>query len=288
MPRAETVARPPREGDVLTAIVVSVHPIERLRYVARAAGVPQRVLLEEAAGALAGFSYDPTGLVTACRRMVSRQPTSAPLQWLAARVLSGADPRAEAREVLERIGADPTVVELRHAVADDALVCLVGWSEQVAEALPPRGDVSVLVVDPFGDGFARQLWRRDVDAVEVSGVGLGAAVVASDLVLLETTAVGTTDFLGAAGSRAAAAVARDAGVPVWLVAGEGRLAPEPMWQALVRRALPDGDEPWEADLEVVPLRLVDAVVGPAGPEPVEMALARCDCPVVPELLRNPV
>lgn len=265
-----------------------MHPIERLRYVARAAGVPQRVLVEEAAGALAGFSYDPTGLVTACRRMVARQPTSGPLQWLAARVLTGADPRGEARDVIRRLRDDPTGRELSHALPADTTVCVVGWSEQVALALPPRGDVSVLVVDPFDDGFARELWRHDVDAVEVGVVGLGAAVASCGLVVLESTAIGPEAFLGAAGARAAAAVALEAGIPVWLVAGEGRLMPSSMWEALVRRALPVVDEPWEADLEVVPLRLVDALVGAVGPEPVARGLARGDCPVAPELLRDPI
>ena len=59
-----------------TASVGSMHPIERLRYVARASGAPQGVLVQETATALASFGSDPQGLVTACRRIVWRQPTS--------------------------------------------------------------------------------------------------------------------------------------------------------------------------------------------------------------------
>ena len=47
-----------------------MHPIERLRYVARAAGEGPGLLAGEAAGALAAFADDPQGLVTACRRLV--------------------------------------------------------------------------------------------------------------------------------------------------------------------------------------------------------------------------
>ena len=42
-----------------------MHPIERLRYVARATGYPQGAIVAEAARALASFTSDPQGLVTA-------------------------------------------------------------------------------------------------------------------------------------------------------------------------------------------------------------------------------
>ena len=48
-----------------------MHPIERLRYVARASGASQRAIVQETASALASFGSDPQGLVTACRRIVS-------------------------------------------------------------------------------------------------------------------------------------------------------------------------------------------------------------------------
>jgi hypothetical protein len=45
------------------------------------------------------------------------------------------------------------------------------------------------------------------------------------------------------------------------------------------------DEPWEDDHEIVPLDLIDRVVGPSGPIPVAEARFRIDCPVAPELFR---
>ena len=80
-----------------------MHPVERLRYVARATGYPQSVIVSETARALASFASDPQGLVTACRRMVQRQPGSAPLVWLCARVLCAGDPYAEIRAALEEL-----------------------------------------------------------------------------------------------------------------------------------------------------------------------------------------
>ena len=128
-----------------------------------------------------------------------------------------------------------------------------------------------------------RLLAADVDAVDVATHGLGAAAAAADVVVLEASAVGPEGFVGVAGSRAAAAVARHDGTPVWLVAGVGRLVPQRVWDALVGR-VDVAAEPWEADDEIVPLDLVDQVVGPTGPLPVADALRRTDCPVAAELL----
>ena len=73
-----------------------MHPIERLRYVARSSGAPQEVLVRETAGALAALGFDAAGLVTACRRILDRHPVSGPLWWLCARVLTSNDPNNEA------------------------------------------------------------------------------------------------------------------------------------------------------------------------------------------------
>jgi hypothetical protein len=125
-----------------------------------------------------------------------------------------------------------------------------------------------------------------MDAADVPTPGLGAAVAASDVVLLEALAMAPTEVLAVAGSRAAAAVARHAGIPVWLLAGTGRLLPPRMWDALCSRLAQRGREPWDLDEEVVPLDLVDRVVGPSGISSVTDALRRTDCPIAPELLKS--
>ena len=263
-----------------------MHPVERLRHVARATGYPQGVIVTETARALASCAGDPQGLVTACRRMVQRQPGSAPLVWLCARALCAGDPRAELRVALEEFESDRTAVELAHALPDESSIVVLGWPETIGAALPRRGDVEVLVVDVHreGGGLVMQLVEHDVDAVDVPLAGLGAAVASSDLVLLEAAALAPSGFLGVAGSLAAAAVARHHGVPVWVIAGVGRLLPERMWEPVRDRALP-GD-PWDADDEVVPLELVDRIVGPTGALSVADGLRRTDCPVVTELFKG--
>ena len=92
----------------LPGSVDRVHPIERLRYVARASGADQAVLVRETAQALAAFRDDPSGLVAACRRIVDRHPTSAPLWWLCARVLTSPDGQREAWAAVDEIEDDRT------------------------------------------------------------------------------------------------------------------------------------------------------------------------------------
>ncbi len=263
-----------------------MHPIERLRYVARASGVEQALLVRETAEALATFRGDPQGLVTACRRVVGRRPAAGAIWWLCSRVLTAADPMVEAWRAADEAEADPTVRELAHALPDEATVCVLGWPQLVGDALVRRGDVEVLAVDVLGEaaGLVPRLVAADGDAVEVPVAGLGAAVADCDLVLLEASAVGPAGFVGVIGSRAAAATARSAGVAVWLVAGVGRVLPPRIWEAVVPRL--ERDDPWEAPDEVVPLELVDLLVGARGPEHVGDALSRSECPVAPELLRE--
>ncbi len=262
-----------------------MHPIERLRFVARASGADQGLLVRETAHALAAFRDDPTGLVAACRRIVDRHPTSGPLWWLCARVLTSPDGQQEAWQAVEEIDRDRTAAELAFALPDEATVCVVGWPEVVGDALPRRGDVEVLAVDALGEGsgLVRRLVQAGSVAVDVPTSGLGAAVASSDVLLLEAVALGPSGFVAVSGSLAAAAVARHAEVPVWVVAGVGRLLPARMWDALADRQATRAADPWDLDEEVVPLDLADRVCGPSGLVPAEVALRRTDCPVAPEL-----
>lgn len=243
--------------------------------------------MRETAGALAALGLDPPGLVTACRRILDRHPLSAPLWWLCARVLTANDPNGEAWNAADEITADDTSDVLGYAIPDDSVICVIGWPDVIGDALPRRGDVQVLVVDALGEGsgLVRRLLHADVDADDVPMSGLGAAVAESDLLLLEATAIGPSGFVAVAGSRAAAASAKHAGVPVWLVGGVGRLLPRRMWDALVVR-LESMGEPWELDDELVPMDLVDRIAMPTGVLPVEDALKLVDCPIAPELFKS--
>jgi hypothetical protein len=210
--------------------------------------------------------------------------------WLAARVLSADDPGMEAWSSAQVLDDDVTPSVLADHLPADATVTILGWPELVAAGIGARGDVDVLVVDSWGEGsgLAARLESAGLGAVEVPESGVGAAVAASDLVVLEANALGPDAFLAVSGSRAAAAVGRQAGVPVWVVAGEGRALPARLWDALSRR-LEGREDPWDRPEEVAPLAWCDRVVGPSGvvdhPSAAEGGLRRADCPVAPELLK---
>lgn len=263
-----------------------MHPIERLRYVARASGAPQDVLVAETAMALGAFRDDPSGLVTACRRVVSRQLTSGAMWWLCSRVLCSPDPMSEARAAVAEIEADTTARRLSAAIPPDATVVVLGWQPLVVEALQRRGDVLALVVDTLGEGSAlcRHLVARDIECVDVPLAGLAAAVREADLLVIELSASGPTEGLGVVGSLASLAVARRCDTPTWGAIGIGRMLPARVWTALTSR-LDDAADPWDRPDDLVSLELLDSVLGPDGIESVQDAVRRTACPIAPELFK---
>ncbi len=263
-----------------------MHPIERLRAIARSSGADPELLVRETASALSALGSDPAGLVTSCRRLLSRNPTSGPMWWLCSRVLTAGDPVAEAWSAADELAADPTADQLARALPEGGTVCVLGWPDQAAEAVISRPDLDVLVVDVDGEGsgLVRVLERADVVATDVAEHGLGAAVVASDVVVVEASMVGPGAALASPGSLAGAAVGSVHDTPVWLLAGSGRRVPGRVWEAAIGNLDLAGD-PWDADADVVAARLVDRVCGPGGLESFEQTLVRTDCPVAPELLR---
>jgi hypothetical protein len=120
--------------------------------------------------------------------------------------------------------------------------------------------------------------------VAVPARNAAVAVASADLLIIDAYAVGPTAALVPAGSLAAAAAARHAEVPVWAMAGVGRLLPARMFEALTGRWAGSVD-PLEAIEEVMPLDLVDRLVGVDGVVAVADGLQRTDCPVAPELFR---
>ena len=264
-----------------------MHPIERLRFVARSTGAPPDDVVQEAAASLASFADDPVSLVTACRRLIDRHPANGPVWWLCARTLMATDPGDEAWRCHHELGEDPTVDELANALPDGASVAVAGWPDRLAGAFARRGDVAVRVVDVDGDGpgFVRALERLDVEALDVAVSGLAPAVAASDLVVVDASAIGPRHALVAPGGWAVAAVARTSEHPVWLVGGRGRAVPAGLWPSLQARLGGPARAPWEQGLDALPLELVDQVVGPSGLQTVAEALATVDTPDAAELRR---
>ena len=273
-----------------------VHPMERLRYVARAGDVPVVPLVRESAAALVTMADDPMGLLTSCRRLVDRRPGCAPLVWLAARMLTGADPRSEARDAVAEIEADPTGHELDHVLGHGWTVAALGDSDIVGPVLRSRPDLRIVPADAAGLGpGADDPGGLDAAADDSDGYPLsdGAAdpdrltanADAADVVVLESDCVGPSAALVGPGAVEAADRARASAVPVWLVAGVGRVLPERMWDLAVTGLGDDG--PASGGCELLDLdRLVTRMVTPVGLRAPDRARSRIDCPTAPELFRT--
>jgi hypothetical protein len=126
----------------------TVHPIERLRYVARAGWGAPDVLAAEAAWALADLAVrEGPAVLPACRRLLDRHPGCGPMWWVAARIVTAGDPVGEAERCADALECDRTDELLDEALAPGARVVRRGGVSDVASA-----DLVVVQVDAFGVG----------------------------------------------------------------------------------------------------------------------------------------
>ncbi len=243
------------------------------------------MLVQEAASALSVFDRDPGAMLTACRRLLTRQPAVGPLWWMSSRLVTCASPRQEARAIISELHDDRAGRELANGLADGCTVAIAGWPDMTVGALPRRGDVRVLVVDVEGQGHSvvRRLERQDMDVEDVDAAKLAGIVEDSDVVVVEAAAAGSAAALVDVGSVGLAATAKALHKPVWLVVGVGRLLLEQYWQEIAQRI----DEPdlpaFLAPHEVLSYGLVDRVFTTSGSVSID-ALDVADMPYAPELL----
>jgi hypothetical protein len=262
-----------------------VHPIEHLRYVARARGADASSLVREAATALASLRADHANLVIAGRRIVERHPEVGPLWWMCACLLTSDDPTSRAWEIVDDIDADPTPRQVASALPDEATVLTIGWPELGGAGLMARGDVRALCADSRfeASGFLQRLERSDVECEPVPAESIARAASAADVVLVEAVAAAPGRVLAPVGSHVIAAVGRSVDTPVWLVAGVGRRLPIEYVDAIAQRVM-DCDDGWDVDIDDLPLDLVTHVVTEDGVA--DVATLRPACPFAPELLRT--
>jgi hypothetical protein len=256
-----------------------VHPMERLRHVARSGGADPAVIVAETVDALTRLGPAPRELVPLCRNLVERNPTCGPLWWLCAHLLAKPEALPEAWRLAEQIVDDSTAWRLGEALAPGAKALTVGSPRLTVEALCERPDVCVSAVDA-GDG-ARDLIRRlDRSGVVAEVVAPEATLIAlrdSDVVLVEAEACSTDVVVASIGSGLAAAVATAAAnVPVWLVAGRGRRLPRSYVEA-IGCAL-------DSEHETFPTTYVSMVASHEGVLPMSGDALGSECPAVPELL----
>jgi len=263
-----------------------LHPVERLRAVARWSG-DNGALAVEAASALAEFAEteDSPGLLVACRRVVSHHRACGPLWWACARVLSAPDPVAAAREAATLLDADSTPDRLAASlplVGPDGVVAVVGWPDAVDAALASRADVPAVAIrvegaDPFpalrnrsAARSIRVLDAADLEILTVEKLLVGAAALGEGRAIVPR---GTEEAIEATGSRP----------EVWLIGGVGRVLPAALIDAV--SAAVEADTATERRIETLPLDRFDRVAGPRGLAATHDAAARIDCPTPPEMLR---
>jgi translation initiation factor 2B subunit (eIF-2B alpha/beta/delta family) len=264
-----------------------VHPIEHLRYVARARGADSSSLVRDAASALASLRADSANLVIACRRIVERHPEVGPLWSMCARLLTSDDPTSLAWQIADEIDADPAVRAVAAMFDNGPTLLTIGWPAVAGDAIVRRGDVEVLCADSRHEasGFLQRLERYDVACEPIPAESLARAAALADVVLVEASAAGSRRIIAPVGSHVIAAVARSVGTPVWLVAGAGARLPVEYVDAIGDRVI-DAQKSWDLDVDDLPVELVTHVASASGlDDDVERAL-RPDCPFAPELLRT--
>jgi hypothetical protein len=263
-----------------------VHPIEHLRYVARARGADANSLVRESAMALGSLRADHRDLVIACRRIVERHPGVGPLWWMAARLLTADDPARLAWELADEIDEDHVPRAVAERVPDASTVVTIGWPETAGEVLMRRPDVRVLCADAAHEAssFMQRLERVDVECEPVPSELLARAVAAADVAMIDAAAACDSRILAPVGSHVLAAVAASVGTPVWLVAGVGRRLPGEYVEEIANRLAVDSG--WDVELDDVPLALVSHVATIEGVHQIAPSGLRADAPFAPELLRT--
>jgi hypothetical protein len=229
--------RSPRAGSVGI-----VHPIERLRHVARAGDVDPVMLAQEAAEALGSLTYEAQALVPACRRLIEAHPSCGPLWWVAARVIVADEPFDAAYAAIEALEDDPTADELAASFPAGASV-VIPAKTGLALALNLRPDLSVTVVGmPYRlNEVLRRLTRvadvvgidqRDFEADGTEMMGEGP-----HLLVLEALAADPSGFLLDRDQVALASSSILVDSPCWVTTGVGRVLPTELFAEILVRTL---------------------------------------------------
>lgn len=171
-----------------------VHPIERLRYVARAGSAPDRILVAESVPALGAFASRPGAMLVALRQLIVRQPDSPGLLGLAAHMVQSLDPVEAGWEFADSLERDRTSehaeeIAIAEAGGTDVIdsiasgpgmvVCPAGTKAWIDHAR--SSGRSVAVVTPKGTRLPRLLWNSYLERNGLSSEGSGAEVLSMDL-----------------------------------------------------------------------------------------------------------
>lgn len=149
-----------------------MHPIEHLRWLARVDDISQARLVAETADALWPFANEANALLISCRSLLNRQPTSGPLVWLAAHMLTSTDPRKAANDCVQAMATDQMnerahylvgeMIEAGQAVDAVVEVLAVGPDKVLVggdEVLMMGSEVTAVAVGAPGVEMPVQMWN---------------------------------------------------------------------------------------------------------------------------------
>lgn len=178
-----------------------MHPIERIRALARASWLDPKTVAVEAADAI-GDAYlwmEEAAAVSVARRLLAWHPYCGPLWWVCGKVLHSVEPVQASRDAVEHLLDDPTGLALDIAMPEGSRPYLVGRCR---------------AMDELGVGVAA---RSPRDATHLV---VGASVM------------GPTGLVSHCPADALVADALDAGTPVWAVAEAGTVVDARLWERL--------------------------------------------------------
>lgn len=234
-----------------------MHPIERIRALARASWLDPKTVAVEAADAL-GDAYrwmDEAAAVSVARRLLAWHPYCGPLWWVCGRVLHAVDPVEAARQVIATLLGDTTGLALDVALPEGARPLVVG---------------RCLAID------------------ELDRMGTARSVEVASHLLLGVSVLGPGGLVTKGPAEALVSEAVAAAMPVWAVAEVGTIVDSRLWsrlaalatEAFVRPQTSAVTDVWWGDdtgaeeptPHVVGIGDIDWVCGPEGLEvPVEAA-----------------
>lgn len=172
-----------------------MHPIERLRYVARAGSAPDRILVAESVPAFAAFVDSPGALLISLRQLIARQPESPGLVVLGARMLSALDPIDTAWAFVDELESERTEyvadelaineaggIEIIETLASSTglLLCPPGADSWIAEAR--QLGRSVAAITPLGSRLPTLLWDGFIQRSTAGNVGAPLELIETDRV----------------------------------------------------------------------------------------------------------
>jgi translation initiation factor eIF-2B subunit delta len=200
-----------------------------------------------AVGLLAAVAADRTRLEQTARLVVRAQPSMAGFQTAAAIAIASPDPARALTELADRVRrgsrsiarvAAP-LISLRSSANPILKIVTLSRSAIVEHALDILSTAESLAVScaeslPGGEGrsLAEALAVKGIRTALFSDAGIGTALIDADALVLGADAVSSRGFINKVGSAAMVALARERGVPVFVLAGREKVVPAGAYDSL--------------------------------------------------------